>query len=710
MGAANVLIDNALGASTLGTQVLSMVLLLLLLAPAGRTLAIDARIAAMDKNVVARWMHRLSGHPSKDRLILAKLAALSAYASLCLYSVIWHLHDEAWMSGLAVTWVLLFPGSNPAFSEIVGAFYAMAPAFYVELTRLALFGMIAWYILVLPGIFMGRYIRAFVIYWGTAFFLISAFVLPLSFLGYYELLFWLALFGTGSFLGAGQSQAMSILFDDRCNLCDRTVRTLAALDFFRRLEFRPLRRNKDLLIQHNITIEQGLTDLAGIDPSGQVYWGYELYLVIAKRLIILWPLVPLLQLGQITRIGPALYRFIAERRTSLFGVCEFSSIPDRFTRPSAPLHLAPPAKPSCTSYLSLPKAVVLSLLVLEAAFLVRLPISGVTGETTLASWSRKIFGTSPLAFGIGKINVFDSADFSLFKRGWHYYEESAFKALDAPSAHETATMLSLPLLSDAQRYWIVAQKRRMSRMNVGCDREFFNGISGQIKLWGHQSSALEGQENLILEITVLEAPTAEELNAHKVVEVREVPLCRAVANLTTGELRDLVFIQDGLDKALVEKGYKPALTSGGIEAALAYPCRLDGGFLNTIIDANVTLTADEQAVRAGRNLLADIYGRHEIDCLFEALALTERWPAILTSKLTAPTPHNCSAGIALLGALRKLSLSDEIAREIQEQYDQAVLSQSQGDLGSCLRASLEGRASYWRFISKHGGGAVAHAL
>ncbi|MCB5177776.1 thiol-disulfide oxidoreductase DCC family protein, partial [Microvirga lenta] len=402
MATANILIDNSLGASTLGTQVLSMLLLLLFLAPAGRTLSLDAVIASRrPQNRVIRWMHWLSGEPGQDRLLLAKLAALSAYACLCLYSVTWHFHDDAWMSGLAISWVLLLPGSNPKLYWLAQDVYQWAPALYVEFTRLSLYGMMVWYILVLVGIFMGRYIRAFVIYWGLAFFLISAFVLPLSFLGYYELIFWFALFATGGALGARHTQPLAVLFDDRCNLCDRTVRTLAWLDLFQRLEFRPVRRNGELLARHGISLEQGLTDLVGIDHSGRIYQGYDLYFTLARRLILLWPAVPLLWLGQVMRIGPVVYRWIAERRTKLFGVCEFSTIPDRYVRQGPTLSVA--GAPRLGSAAS---AVVLTLLVLEAAFLVRLPVTSTTGETPLGQWSKQIFGSSPLAFGIGKINVF----------------------------------------------------------------------------------------------------------------------------------------------------------------------------------------------------------------------------------------------------------------------------------------------------------------
>ncbi|MDB2476370.1 DUF393 domain-containing protein [Paracoccaceae bacterium] len=49
--------------------------------------------------------------------------------------------------------------------------------------------------------------------------------------------------------------------------------------------------------------------------------GYDLYLELSKTLILLYPLYPILRLGKALRLGPAIYRFIADRRTKYFGIC-----------------------------------------------------------------------------------------------------------------------------------------------------------------------------------------------------------------------------------------------------------------------------------------------------------------------------------------------------------------------------------------------------
>ena len=124
MASANILVDNALGASTLGTQVLSMILLIIFLAPAGRTLSLDAILARTKRSGrVIHAMHRWTGPPSSDRLLVVKILALFAYYCVCLYSAFWHLRDPAWTSGLVIAWVLLSPAHNLTLSDVVVRLY-----------------------------------------------------------------------------------------------------------------------------------------------------------------------------------------------------------------------------------------------------------------------------------------------------------------------------------------------------------------------------------------------------------------------------------------------------------------------------------------------------------------------------------------------------------------------------------------------------------
>lgn len=711
MATGNLLLDNLLGASTLGTMVMSIVLLILFLAPAGRTLSADAWLAGRGGMfaVIPRAMHAISGEPDQDRILTAKVAGLFAYFCVCLYSVSWHLNDEAWMSGLVIAWVLLSPTSNPWYHDFAWQVYEWSPFVYVNFGRLSIAGMFAWYVLVLPGIFMGRWVRGFVIWWGLAFFLISTFVLPLKFLGWYELVFWFVLFAGGAAFGRRDAPTLAVLFDDRCNLCDRTVRTLAYLDLFGRLEYRPIRRNLEFAGAHGVTLEEGLTDLVGVEQeTGRRYDGFALYEEIAGRLIVLWPLLPLFWLGRLTGLGRPIYRFIAARRTKLFGVCEFSTIPDRHARAGAPLHLAANKQGFglTRGFGAVPSALLVSLMVLAAIFLVRLPLGSTEPDLRKpAKWFKEVFGAAPLAFGIHKINVFNTVDLSIFSVSSTYRAlVSEIEPGDAYIEMKYTKPFGRPLLlSDEQYYKIAAQMRRVSRMNVGCDADYFDKVIPYIADSLTATFGSAAPKWIVAEILRNPWPSTEKFRQYEVVPRITRTLCQAVINVEERSLHRLYFMQGGVDMAMEAKGYPPVLAHEGVALALDYPCVADAGFINTLADSNDAIRGDRERLDVVRELLHFGVGEFAVDCLVKAYRVVLIEPTLLSLDKTIPGIGNCSAGIALLQKFREapgLGMLQDRYGVLSERADKAREAK---DYRLCLAAALEARSLYWDGILKSGG-------
>jgi predicted DCC family thiol-disulfide oxidoreductase YuxK len=703
MVSANLLIDNALGASTLGSMVLSMVLLMLFLAPAGRTLSVDAWLAARPRpSRLIQFLHILGGDVGTDRLLFAKLAALAAYYCLCLYSVLLHLRDEAWTSGQVIVWLLLSNLANPHFSGSVQSLFGAHPLLFILSARTAAFGMFAWYFLVLPGLFLGRIVRNFSIFWGLCFFIISTFVLPLSYLGYYELLLWFALFATGPALGSRSSTSMAILFDDRCNLCDRTVRTLSSIDIFRRLEFRPIRLNPSFLAEHGISLERGLVDLIGVDPvSGNQFAGFRLYTQIALRVFLLWPVLPIFLVGIVTRLGPPVYRFVAARRTRLFGICEASTIPARYVRPSAPLFLAAksPSSMNVSQYPSIPTALIATLVVLLAAFVVRLPVTPHSDLFRFSRWSKTVFGSAPLAFGIGKINVFNSIDLSAIRYAYTVYDPDAAGPLsdDARSSGNPAVVLRM---NDAELYWIEAQLRRTSRQNIRCDEAFFARTANQFAAAARESQNLHGHEVLI-EISTDSLPSVSQLQAYKPVQYRRTPICRVIVNIDTGQYSSPVYIQSGVDQVMRDSGYEPILSAQEMRSALTFPSRQAAAFINANVDATTILLSDADLVHSARGLCGDEYGRFEIDCIADVYRFTSRRPNTIDPTYVNAAKANCRAGVQLVSAFARIpTLPLDVNSRIREAYRHAVRAQWRGDWPSCIKATYKASSAYWATITK----------
>ena len=108
------------------------------------------------------------------------------------------------------------------------------------------------------------------------------------------------------------------------------LRVIERLENMLHLALEIIDEQSKLLQQHGIETDSG---------KASRHVGYELYLLLSKRLLALWVFYPVLLLGKWTGLGPRAYRWIADRRTSLFGVCQTSSLPDRYTRLGRDMHL-----------------------------------------------------------------------------------------------------------------------------------------------------------------------------------------------------------------------------------------------------------------------------------------------------------------------------------------------------------------------------------
>jgi predicted DCC family thiol-disulfide oxidoreductase YuxK len=319
------LLDGYLRTQSLGSDVFAMTLLIFTFAPAGTRISLDALI--VERNwpgaAAVRGLYRLVGPPTLTRLVLIKWATLFAYGLLCLYSVLLHLQEPGWLSGDVGVTVLASSFMSTPWRLFRSLFEHSNIA--VAMARLSMQGMLVWYFCFLPGVVIGGWVRRVVVGWALMFFLVSTFVLQLGMLGYAEmallaLLFWNRAFMRRSRIG------LDVLYDDRCNLCGRTVRLLRQADVFQVLRLRPLSANQALLQQWGVSPDAALLDLVGYDSRRRrTVSGYRLYMELTLRLPLLFIFAPVLWLGKLTRLGPTVYRLIADRRRRWFGVCALDS-------------------------------------------------------------------------------------------------------------------------------------------------------------------------------------------------------------------------------------------------------------------------------------------------------------------------------------------------------------------------------------------------
>lgn len=249
-----------------------------------------------------------------------------------------------------------------------------------------MWAMMLWYPLVLPFVLIGGIFRTYVIVWGLLFFTLSSVVLNLGSLAEFEFIFWAALFWSRT--GLSNHDKITIYYDDKCNLCDKTVRYICLLDIFSRVKLKPVSQNHKQLKALGIDPGDALTDLYGVcDGDKTIKFGYDFYILLARKIVLLWPFYPLLMAGEIMGLGRSIYRKIASRRVELFGVCTLSSVRQRseqdaiFNRDSL-----------------LQKTAAAHIVLLSALFIVFMPAPyiGIPGSYNAASQSAHYYGITPI--------------------------------------------------------------------------------------------------------------------------------------------------------------------------------------------------------------------------------------------------------------------------------------------------------------------------
>lgn len=303
---------------TLGNDIAAMVALFFLLTEAGRTLSIDGYL--VKKFPLIRPVFGYGSQlPGNESIAVAKFVMLFSFWLVCMYSFVMHLNEPGWLNG--VTGPMLFV------SNYMFRFHSLVEPLFLQSTlavlaaRLSIFFMLVWYVVLLGFVMLGGWWRIAAIIWGILFFLLSAVGLQLGgSLAYFEMVLWIICFWPH--WGVDSTKKLLLFYDDTCNLCDRTVQFVRRVDFFDRVQLTPVSKNHELLATYGISVDTALGDLHGVIPGeNNVAAGYDLYLLLARHVLVLWLALPLLWLGEILSVGPAIYQFVAARRKAMFGVC-----------------------------------------------------------------------------------------------------------------------------------------------------------------------------------------------------------------------------------------------------------------------------------------------------------------------------------------------------------------------------------------------------
>ena len=164
---------------------------------------------------------------------------------------------------------------------------------------------------------------------------------------------------------------------------------------FSKSRLKPVSENHDVLKQLQIDPQDALDDLYGLDEdTGEIQFGYDFYVLLSKKVALLWIAYPFLYLGKVLGIGKVIYRKIASRRIEYFGVC---------TIPTKKISYK-------TSYSSqknsdFQQSIPVHVMFLACCFLVAIPSPyiGISGSNSIGSRAAHFYGIAP-------INVFNRTD------------------------------------------------------------------------------------------------------------------------------------------------------------------------------------------------------------------------------------------------------------------------------------------------------------
>ena len=119
-----------------------------------------------------------------------------------------------------------------------------------------------------------------------------------------------------------------VLFDGDCAFCQRSVRILKSLDWFKRLTCQNAREQERWpAAAEPLSLPKMLDEMHLVTPDRQkTYAGFSAFRWMAWRLPLTLPLAPFLHLPGILWLGNRVYRWIAKNRYNLLpchdGVCQ----------------------------------------------------------------------------------------------------------------------------------------------------------------------------------------------------------------------------------------------------------------------------------------------------------------------------------------------------------------------------------------------------
>ena len=105
-----------------------------------------------------------------------------------------------------------------------------------------------------------------------------------------------------------------VIYDGHCRICTGGVKILYRLDVRKQLSFLSLHDDRVAEVAPNLTFDQMMEEMWVVDTQGRQHSGAEAFRYLTRRLVLLWPVMPLLHIPGSLPLWKWLYRQVAAAR------------------------------------------------------------------------------------------------------------------------------------------------------------------------------------------------------------------------------------------------------------------------------------------------------------------------------------------------------------------------------------------------------------
>ncbi len=112
-----------------------------------------------------------------------------------------------------------------------------------------------------------------------------------------------------------RAQRVMVFFDGWCPFCQASVRTLKKMDWFGLLRFVSFRESTVCLMYNLDPVKAEQRMHSKRVEETELHDGIHAFIQISKRLVPLWPILPILAAANLLGVGQKAYDFVASRRT-----------------------------------------------------------------------------------------------------------------------------------------------------------------------------------------------------------------------------------------------------------------------------------------------------------------------------------------------------------------------------------------------------------